>query len=103
MVPPISPKSYGVSVALAAIFGVLGFHHFYTGRWVLGFCDFGLCVASLVFIVLGEVEANDTYLAFALVLLALDILHTLFVTIRLLIGSEHDGQGRVIAYPGQFS
>lgn len=98
----ISPKSYSISVCLAAIFGIMGIHHFYTGRILLGLCDFGLFVASLTFYILFLQTSDPSYGIIALVTFIADFIHTVYVTFRLLVGAEHDGQGRIIAYPGQF-
>ena len=98
----ISPKSYPVAVILAALFGVIGVHHFYTGRILLGICDFGLFVTTIVFYVLFLETFEFNYLILAGVFSIVDAIHTVIVTYRLLVGEERDGQGRVIAYPGQF-
>lgn len=98
----VSPKSYGLAVCLAAIFGVIGIHHFYTGRILLGLCDFGLFIASATFYGLFLTTMNPTYGFLAAIVFILDLLHTIYVTFRLLVGAEHDGEGRIIAYPGQF-
>ena len=42
----ISPKSYGVSVMLSMIFGIVGIHHFYMGNWLHGLLDFCLFVMA---------------------------------------------------------
>jgi len=93
MVKP-SPKSYIVAVCLAGIFGVIGVHHFYIGRYIEGTIDFGLFVATLFFYFTGQFE-------WALVFLVVDGLHTFIITIMLLTGSFKDGRGLLICYPGQ--
>ena len=35
-----SEKSYVVAVCISAIFGVIGIHHFYLGRYIEGVIDF---------------------------------------------------------------
>jgi len=89
-----SDKSYLVAVCLSAIFGVVGVHHFYIGRFIEGTIDFSLFVATIYFFVTGQFWLG---LGFAVV----DGLHTFIITIMLLTGSFKDGEGRVICYPGQ--
>jgi TM2 domain-containing membrane protein YozV len=89
-----SPKSYAVAVSLSAIFGVVGIHHLYLGRYIEFIFDFSLLVLTLYFYFSGE-------LIWALVFGAIDGLHTFIITIMLLTGSFKDGSGRVICYPGQ--
>lgn len=99
--PIISPKSYGVAVALSAVFGLIGVQHFYLGRHILGLTDVALTVGFIYFIYLAGGETH--FIVIGLVCLALDFLHTLFTTYLLFTGSFRDGHGRLIAYPGQFS
>ncbi len=89
-----SDKSYIVAVSLCAIFGVVGIHHFYIGRYLEGLIDFGLFLTTLYFYITGQ-------LAWALAFLAVDYLHTFIITIMLLTGSFRDGKGKIICYPGQ--
>ena len=89
-----SDKSYGVAVCLSAIFGVLGIQHFYLGRWAEGLLDLGLALATVVLFLLGEP-------LLALLVGAIDAIHTFIVTIMLLTGSFRDGRGRRVCYPGQ--
>ena len=89
-----SDKSYAVAVILSAIFGVVGVHHFYLGRYVEGTIDFSLFVATLYFFFTGQ-------FGWALLFGAADALHTFIITIMLLVGAFKDGRGRVICYPGQ--
>ena len=49
-----SEKSYGTAVCFSGVFGLLGFQHFYLGRYLLGFLDLGLSVGGFLFIFLGE-------------------------------------------------
>jgi len=99
--PIISPKSYGVAVALSCVFGLIGIQHFYIGRYILGITDVSLTAGFVYFVYI----ANDKpyLLAIGLVCLALDFLHTLFTTYLLFTGNFRDGHGRLIAYPGQFN
>lgn len=89
-----SRKSYVVAVCLSAIFGVVGVQHFYLGRYLEGFIDLGLLIATIWFFAIGNPLAG---IACGLI----DALHTLVVTIMLLIGSFNDGKGRRVCYPGQ--
>lgn len=89
-----SEKSYVVAVCLSAIFGVMGVHHFYLGRYIEGCIDFGLFVATLYFFFTGQ-------LGLAVLTGVADAVHTLVITIMLLTGSFKDGKGRIICYPGQ--
>jgi TM2 domain-containing membrane protein YozV len=95
----ISDKSYGVAVCLSGVFGILGIHHFYLERWLHGIFDLGLSVVgfSLIFF------SNDASLGMlGVVLLVVDGIHTIYVTYKLLVGEYRDGQGLIVAYPGQF-
>ena len=49
-----SPKSYVIAVCLSAIFGVVGFQHFYMGRIVEGVLDFGAVVLAIYFFAAGS-------------------------------------------------
>lgn len=89
-----SEKSYVVAVCLSAIFGVVGVHHFYLGRYVEGTIDFSLFVATLYFYFTG-------HFWWAVLFFVVDGLHTFIITIMLLTGSFTDGQGKIICYPGQ--
>lgn len=94
---PVSPKSYGVAVTLSIIFGVLGIHHFYLGNWLHGLLDFSLFVVGIGFIV----SEDPTLVPIGTLLIIIDAIHTIWVTYRLFIGKCTDGQGRLIAFPGQ--
>ncbi len=89
-----SDKSYGIAVALSAVFGVVGIQHFYLGRWLEAFIDLGLAILTVVLFLMGE-----PLLAIGVGLI--DGLHTFIVTIMLLTGSFRDGKGRLVCYPGQ--
>ena len=99
--PIISRKSYGVAVSLSAVFGLIGIQHFYLGRYILGLTDVSLSAGFVYFVYFA---GDDTrLLVIGLVCLVLDFLHTLFTTYSLFTGSFRDGDGRLIAYPGQFN
>jgi len=89
-----SPKSYAIAVSLSAIFGVMGIHHFYLGRYIEGIIDFSLFVLTIYFYANGE-------LLWAGAFFAIDSIHTFIITIMLLTGSFKDGQGKYVCYPGQ--
>ena len=89
-----SEKSYVVAVCLSGIFGVLGIHHFYLGRYLEGLIDFSLVVLTVYFYVNGQIW-------WALLFGIADALHTFIITIMLLTGSFKDGSGKYICYPGQ--
>ena len=90
-----SQKSYAVAVILSAIFGILGIHHFYLGRWGHGLFDLALSVTGFVLI------GSGTLVLLGMALLLIDVIHTLVVTIRLIIGEYRDGKGLKVPYPGQ--
>ena len=89
-----SDRSYIVAVSLSAIFGVLGVHHFYLGRYLEGCLDLSLSVATVCLFLTGHV-------GWAVACGAVDGVHTFIITVMLLTGSFKDGQGRVVCYPGQ--
>ena len=89
-----SEKSYTIAVCLSAVFGVAGIQHFYLGRWLEATIDLGLLVATFYFFASGEILS-------AVLVGALDAIHTLVVTIMLLAGSFRDGEGKIVCYPGQ--
>jgi len=90
----VSEKSYVVAVCMSAIFGVVGFQHYYLGRWIEGTIDFLLFALTIYFYVNGE-------LLWAFLVFAIDSMHTFIVTIMLLTGSFKDGSGKLVCYPGQ--
>jgi TM2 domain-containing membrane protein YozV len=89
-----SEKSYTIAVCLSAIFGVVGIQHFYLGRYVEATIDIALFFGTFYFFLQGEI-------VIAIVVGAIDGLHTLIVTIMLLTGTFRDGRGRLVMYPGQ--
>ena len=95
--PPVSPKSYGVAVALSMIFGVVGIHHFYLGNWLHGLLDFSMFVVGIACIA----SENPTAFYIGTLLLIIDAIHTIWVTYQLVVGQCRDGQDRLIAFPGQ--
>ncbi|MFL2912920.1 MAG: hypothetical protein ACJZ5X_05625 [Opitutales bacterium] len=91
-----SKKKYTVAVSLSGIFGLLGIHHFYLGRWFHGLIDLSMTISGYYLAFLRE----DTILI-GFLILGVDIIHTFIVTILLLIGNYKDGDGDYITYPGQ--
>jgi len=89
-----SDKSYTIAVCLSAIFGVVGIQHFYLGRIVEAVIDLGLFIVTIYFFITGQIPL-------ALLVGAIDALHTFIVTIMLLTGTFRDGHGRLVLYPGQ--
>ncbi len=89
-----SDKSYTIAVCLSAIFGVVGIQHFYLERWFEAFVDLALFIATIYLFATGKP-------LWGIVTGAIDALHTLIVTIMLLVGAFRDGKGRLICYPGQ--
>lgn len=85
----VSPKSYGVAVALCGIFGVMGVHHFYLREWLHGLADLGLFVLFVVFLL----QEND---GLAMLTLMLDVIHTVIVFYLLIIEKWRDGEGRLV-------
>lgn len=97
MVQP-SEKSYGTAVCFSGVFGLLGIQHFYLGRYLLGFFDLGLSIGAFAFIYLSD----DTQgIVFGVILLLIDIVHSIYVFVKLLAGEYEDGEGRLVMYPGQ--
>lgn len=93
----ISPKSFGVAVALCGVFGLAGIHHFYLGNILHGLFDLGLLVAALYLI-----NGYDESLAlFGGLLILIDAIHSGIVMYYLFTGKTRDGRGRLVVYPGQ--
>ena len=90
----VSPKSYATAVILSGIFGVIGIHHFYLGRVGHGLIDLLLTIVGLSLLYRGAPIIVG-------LIIFIDIIHTLIVTIMLLVGNYKDGDGKIVAYPGQ--
>jgi hypothetical protein len=93
-----SEKSYGTAVCFSGVFGLLGIQHFYLGRYMLGFLDLGLSVGAFAFIFFGETTPN---IIFGTILFLIDLVHSIYVLVKLLAGEYEDGEGRLVMYPGQ--
>jgi hypothetical protein len=89
-----SLKNYATAVCLSGIFGLLGIHHFYLGRWIHGFADFSMTIGGVILIATGLDLLG-------IIILCIDVIHTFVVTILLLVGAYKDGNGNVVTYPGQ--
>ena len=88
-----SQKPYVTAVCLAAIFGTVGIHHFYVGRWLHGLFDLSLLIAAGIF-----------FFSSAWILAGLfffvDVVHTTYFVYKLIIGEYRDGSGKLIKVPG---
>ncbi len=97
----ISPKSFGVAVALCGVFGTVGVHHFYLGNFLHGLFDLGLFIASM-YLLFGVNHSTDFTLVFiGFGLLLLDFVHTGIVFYKLIVGKQKDSSDRLVTYPGQ--
>lgn len=98
--PPVddlSPKSYGVAVALCGIFGVAGIHHFYLGNHLHGLFDLGLLIAAIV--CFTSADPGYEYLALiAMMLVLIDVLHSVIVMYLLIVGKQRDGKGLLVTW-----
>ena len=90
----VSSKSYGASVALCGIFGMLGIHHFYIGNWLHGFFDLLLFVFGVSLFSSFEQPQE----AIGAILLVIDAVHTLLVSYKLISEKQEDGDGKLIVY-----
>ena len=89
-----SNKTYTTAVILSGIFGPIGIHHLYLGRWKMFLLDFGLFVGTLIFYF-------NNYLLYAGLIFMVDIIHTIIVTYLLMVGKYRYGKGKIIPLPGQ--
>ena len=87
----VSPKSYVWAVCLVGIFGTLGVHHFYLGRWVHGTFDLGLVIIAVVFL--------WVYWPLSVAVFLIDMIHTVYFMYKLIVGEYKDGKGRLVAFP----
>ena len=85
-----SEKSYTIAVCFAAIFGIIGIHHFYVGRWRHGLFDLSLSIGGIVLLLYGNL--------FGIVLLAIDLIHTVYFIYKLIVNEYRDGSGKLITY-----
>ena len=98
-----SNKSYAGAVILSGIFGIFGIHHFYLGRYAHGLFDLSLSVFGFAFIMVTDLvpDAHWGYPLAGFILLGIDWLHSIIITIYLLIGEYKAGKGHYVMYPGQ--
>ena len=89
-----SQKKYTTAVCLSGIFGLLGIHHFYLGRWLHGIADLSMTIGAIILIGSGSKVLGY-------VVLGIDIIHTFIVSIFLLTGGYKDGNGDVVTFPDQ--
>ena len=88
-----SRKSYVTAVCLAAIFGTVGIHHFYVGRWLHGLFDLSLLIAAgIFFFSSGWILAGLFFFV--------DVVHNTYFVYKLIIGEYRDGSGKLIRIPG---
>ena len=83
-----SEKSYTIAVCFAAIFGIIGIHHFYVGRWGHGLFDLALSIGGIVLLL----SLNPL----GIVLLLFDFIHTIFYMYKLIANEYRDGSGKLI-------
>ena len=91
-----SDKNYGVAVFLAAVFSLLGVHHFYVGRVGHGLIDIGITIVAVYLIISGSTSGNPMRIGSGILLIVLDYAHTVYFTYRLITGTYTDGKGRII-------
>ena len=84
-----SPKSYGTAIALCGLFGTIGVHHFYLEDWWHGVADLGLFTLMVIFFIQG-------YEGVAVLILLVDVIHTIVIFYFLIIEKWRDGKGRAI-------
>jgi TM2 domain-containing membrane protein YozV len=97
-VEDLSPKSYGITIVLIWVFGLMGIHHFYLKNWFHGFFDFGLFIFGFGFVFFSH---DLTLHFFGLGLISIDVAHSLIVTYLVIVGKCKDGDGLYLPYPGQ--
>ena len=92
-----SDKSYVTAAVLAGIFGVIGIHHFYVGRWGHGLFDLSMTVLGVIAIT--SANGFSALMASGILLLLLDLIHTVYFMYKLIVGEYRDGSGLLIPYP----
>tara|TARA_A100001037_G_scaffold50596_1_gene42606 strand:- start:1819 stop:2118 length:300 start_codon:yes stop_codon:yes gene_type:complete len=91
-----SDKNYAVAVFLAAVFSLLGVHHFYVGRIGHGLIDIGITIVAVYLIISGSMSGIAIRVGLGALLIALDYVHTVYFTYRLITGTYRDGNGKII-------
>ena len=92
-----SDKSYVTAAVLAGIFGVIGIHHFYVGRWGHGLFDLSMMVLGIITIT--SANGFSALMASGILLLLLDLIHTVYFMYKLIVGEYKDGTGSFVGIP----
>jgi hypothetical protein len=91
-----SDKSFTTAVVLAAVFGLLGIHHFYVGRVGHGLFDIGMTILGVYLIWTGANAESDGRVVLGFMIIVLDYIHTVYFMYRLIVGTYKDGSGKLI-------
>ncbi len=94
----ISDRSYGVAIALCGIFGIVGIHHFYLRNYLHGIFDLGLFIGAFVCFFVAAVRDEPSLAIVAVVLFAIDTVHTVWIFYRLIVGKARDGNGKLVRH-----
>ena len=70
---------------------LLTFYHFYLGRWIHGAFDLTMAILAVVFIFI--------FFPIAILILIMDLVHTVYFTYKLIIGEYKDSSGRTVRLP----
>ncbi|MEK9843988.1 TM2 domain-containing protein [Thalassospira sp.] len=95
----VSKRSFAVAVSLCGIFGLLGIHHFYLRNIVHGLIDFLMFITAIVCLL----NDDPIWVFLGVPILLIDFGHTMWVMYHLFVGKTKDGDGKIVAYPGQFN
>ena len=87
-----SKKNYGTSIILCGIFGPLGIHHFYIGNYLHGIFDLSLLIIGVILLF----SVSETQVVLGVILLCLDVLHTIIIFFKLIVENQKDGNGKLI-------
>ncbi len=96
MAKECSNKNYATAVLLAAVFSLLGVHHFYVGRVGHGLIDIGITIVAVYLIISGATSGIEMRVGIGILLIVLDYVHTVYFTYRLITGTYRDGNGRIV-------
>lgn len=94
----ISDRSYGVAIALVGVFGVLGIHHFYLRNYLYGILDLILFVGTVACFITAGATDDGRWFGVGMVLLAIDVIHTMWIFYRLIVGKARDGSGKLVRH-----
>lgn len=94
----ISDRSYGVAVALCGVFGIIGIHHFYLRNYLYGLLDLGLFIGTIASFVAAALLNEPSLIILGFVLLLIDIVHTVWIFYRLIVGKARDGNGKLVRH-----